>query len=70
MNITEQMARMIRVAVIAGPFGAQEMRRIEGLGELYISQIEKDEHDSLKYNYLMSVEVDGETYQLFGGISQ
>ncbi len=69
MKITPQMARIIR-ATVENPLGEGEMRRLPGMGDLFVSLVEPGKHNDSKHNHLYDVRVDGVAYHIYGGVSQ
>jgi len=57
--ITKAMIAKLKVEIQKGPFTFGEMRRIQGMGDLYISETKTSTEG---YVWLYTIEIDGKTY--------
>lgn len=69
MKITAQMADMIKKA-LSTPLREGEMRRVEGLGDLYVSLVPEGEHDTIMYTFLYSAQINKSRYNFYGSVSE
>lgn len=57
MNISEQMQRTLQESLQRAPLQEDELRRVEGMGNLYVSLKKMDE-----LGFLYALEIDGVHY--------
>lgn len=62
--ITDSMIEIIKGILEKRPLGAAEMRRVEKMGDLYISQV-KPATGKEGYSWLYSFEIDGTSYHFY-----
>jgi hypothetical protein len=54
MILSTQMQDKLRQSLTASPLFENELRRIDGMGELYVSLV-KDQHEPYYYKYTLSI---------------
>ncbi len=64
---SSQMQELLARTVLDRPFGAKELRRIKGMGEMYIALSPMSPND--EYVFVASVAVNQEQYRLFRRIT-
>lgn len=77
MKLTNQAIDLMRTQIAKGPFGENEMRRVEGMGGLFMSPkfYQPDEDGEIKlagmvYWKQYSFEIDGVKYYFYGGMAE
>lgn len=67
MNLSQQMQQNIKNVLQTSPLLPDELRRVEGMGELYIGL--SREFVGSEYTFLYSLEIEGKPHYFFGKMS-
>jgi hypothetical protein len=77
MKLTKNMIDHVRSSLAARPLAPQELRRVEGMGDLYVSSSRlavddegKYRADGMVYWEMYSLRVDGEVRYFYRGIEE
>lgn len=70
MMISKAMVQLVRASVAAHSPGNQEIRRIEGMGELYFSRQNQQEVDQQQFDYLYTLRIDDVDYYFYNRIPE
>lgn len=62
---TQNMQQLIKSQLAASPLYEGEIRRIEGMGDLYVSRKRELETSHDEYTYMYSLIIEEETYYFF-----
>lgn len=66
MILSNQMQLLIKEQLRTRPLSADEVRRVERMGELYVSRLSKERLDSSVYTYKYTLEIEGVSYHFYG----
>ena len=76
MRLTKSMQRLIETQIKSAPLAEGEIRRIEGMGGLFVTKsalhddATKDDvihHGNMKYWFQYALNIDGTVYHFYGG---
>ncbi len=65
MILSEVFKEQLTVSLMQQPLSEKEVRRLEGLGELYISLIAEENMQSGEYEFLYSYRIDDALYNFY-----
>lgn len=66
MILSNQMQLLIQEQLRTRPLSADEVRRIERMGELYVSRLSGEAVDADVYIYKYTLKIDGISYHFYG----